>query len=54
MAQRFAVEEINNVQSLTGAGADFGSMGMKGFEPLKPEMNMTKPSPSIGGPGGMV
>ena len=54
MAQRFAVEEISNVQSLTGAGADYGSMGMKAFEPAKPEVSLAKPSPAIGGPGGMA
>jgi hypothetical protein len=55
MAQRFAVEEISNVQSLTGAGADYGSMGMKAFEPTKPEeVSLAKPSPALSGPGGLA
>lgn len=54
MAQRFAVEGLNEIQSLTGGGADMASMGLKSFEPAKPEVSLAKPSVSIGGPGGMA
>lgn len=53
MAQRFAVEAITDIQSLTGKGADFESLGLKAPEPLKAEVSLAKPSVSISGPGGL-
>ena len=54
MAQRFAVEAINDVQSLTGGGADYSAMGMKAFEGPKAEVSLAKPAPAnnvtVGGP----
>ncbi len=54
MAQRFAVEAVNEVQSLTGGGADFNSMGIKAFEGPKAEVSLAKPAPAnnvtVGGP----
>ncbi len=52
MAQRFEVGQINEIQSLTGSGADMASMGIKAFEAAKPAINAPQPAPNItvGGP----
>ena len=54
MAQRFAIEAVNEVQPLDAGGAfASGKLNVASFEPAKAEMNMTRPSPAISGPGGL-
>lgn len=55
MAQRFAIDAVNEVQPLDGGGAfASGKLNVASFEPARAEMTMAKPSPAIGGPGGLA
>ena len=52
MVDRFKVDAVNEVQSLTGGGANMASMGITAFEPQKMSAGISSPAldPNVGAP----
>ena len=47
--QRFEVGAVNDLQTLTGGGANYQQMGLEGFKPQAPEVSAPKPALDVGG-----